>query len=313
MTDLKKPVPTASHALPAHEEVEAFMARERLPGGFREIVARCYRPLAQWLHERAGERCPLLVGIGGAQGTGKSTLAGFLELSLARSGGFSVAVLSLDDFYFTRAERHQLGSAVHPLLATRGVPGTHDLQMLSTCLDQLRLLQPGQGMALPRFDKAEDDRSDPAGWPVVTGPIDVIVLEGWCLGAEPQPRTALTTAINALERVADSGGVWRRYVNEQLAGAYASLFARLDHLVFLKAPDFDAVRRWRIEQERKLAALGRHAMSDAEVGRFVQHFERLTRATLEATPPRADVVVHFDGQHACMGLDWRSRSPSPGS
>lgn len=308
MDNVQPPGLMRSPALPAREDIEAFIGRERLPDGFRQVVERCYQPLAQWLHERAGERCPMLVGIGGAQGTGKSTLAAFLEMSLAASGGFSVAVLSLDDFYYTHAERHQLGSSVHPLLATRGVPGTHDLQMLSTCLDQLRLLQPGQTMALPRFDKAQDDRTDPADWPVVNGPVDVIVLEGWCLGAAPQPPASLTTAINPLERVADSGGIWRRYVNEQLAGSYASLFERLDHLVFLKAPDFDAVRRWRLEQEQKLGGSGRQSMSDAEVGRFVQHFERLTRAMLESTPPRADVVVRFDEQHACTALDWRPRT-----
>ena len=299
---------TQDGLFPAPGDVDAFIARERLPEGFRDVIERCYRPLARWLHEQAGRFCPLLVGISGAQGTGKSTLANFLELSLAASGGFSVAVLSLDDFYYTNAERHQLGTAIHPLLATRGAPGTHDLQMLSTCLDQLRLLQPGETMALPRFDKAQDDRADPATWPVVNGPIDVIVLEGWCTGAAPQSRASLAKAINALERVADTGGVWRRYVNEQLATAYASLFERLDCLVYLKAPDFEAVRRWRLEQERKLTDGDRRSMSDGEVMRFIQHFERLTLAMLESPPARADVVVHLDQAHGCAQLEWRAHA-----
>lgn len=287
-------------------DLAGFIGRHRLPPAFSEVIERCYAPLAQWVETEARRFCPLLVGIGGAQGTGKSTLADYLRLWLAEQGGFSVAVLSLDDFYYTHAERHHLGAVVHPLLATRGVPGTHDLQMLSTCLDQLRLLQPGETMALPRFDKAEDDRADPATWPVVDGPIDVIVLEGWCLGAMPQSAGSLDQAINALERVADAGGIWRRYVNEQLAGAYATLFDRLEHLVYLRAPDFAAVRRWRLDQEHELAQRHRGGMSDAEVARFVEHFERVTRALLESPPAQADVVVEFDKAHTCTRLDWRT-------
>lgn len=286
-------------------DLARFIGHHCLPEEFAAVIECCYRPIAQWLGKEGRRFCPLIVGIGGAQGTGKSTLADFLRLYLAENGSFSVAILSLDDFYFTHAERHQLGLAVHPLLATRGVPGTHDLQMLSTCLDQLCILQPGETLALPRFDKAGDDRADPASWPVVEGPIDVIVLEGWCVGAAPQSRSSLVEAINTLERVADAGGIWRRYVNEQLAGPYATLFQRLDRLVYLRAPDFGAVRRWRLEQEHKLAERHGGGMSDAEVGRFVEHFERVTRATLEAPPPQADVVARFDTAHACIHLDWR--------
>lgn len=286
-------------------DVADFIRRHRLPADFSQVIERCYLPLARWVEREARRFCPLIVGIGGAQGTGKSTLADFLKLALAEHGAFSVAVLSLDDFYYTHAERHRLGSVVHPLLATRGVPGTHDLQMLSTCLDQLCVLKPGESMALPRFDKSEDDRADPATWPAVEGPLDVIVLEGWCLGAAPQSPASLGAPMNALERVADAGGVWRRYVNEQLAGTYATLFDRLDRLVYLRAPHFDAVRRWRLDQEHNLAADRGGGMSDAEVGRFVEYFERLTRAMLDLPPSRADVVAEFDAAHACAGLEWR--------
>lgn len=286
-------------------DLAGFLGRHDLSDDFTDIIERCYLPLAKRLEKEASNFCPFTIGIGGAQGTGKSTLADFLKLSLEYSGGYSVVALSLDDFYYTHAERHHLGAVVHPLLATRGVPGTHDLQMLFTCLERLRLLRPGETMALPRFDKAQDDRADPVTWPIVSGPIDVVVLEGWCLGAVAQPPEALAVAVNALERVADSAGVWRRYVNEQLAGGYASLVERIDYLVYLKAPDFDAVLRWRREQERKLAARDQEAMSDIEVGRFVQHFERLTRALLASPPPGTDVLVALDGAHRCAGIDWR--------
>ena len=294
---------TGNHA--TRQDLAGFIGDHRLPDDFAAVIDRCYRPLAQWIGKEARSHCPLIAGIGGAQGTGKTTLADFLKRYLSENGSFSTAILSLDDFYYTHAERHQLGASVHPLLVTRGVPGTHDLQMLSTCLDQLCILQPGERLALPRFDKAADDRADPASWPVVEGPIDVIVLEGWCLGAAPQSPASLARAINTLERIADAGGIWRRYVNEQLAGAYATLFARLDHLAYLRAPDFDCVRRWRLEQERKLAARHGGGMSDAEVGRFVEHFERVTRALLESPPSQAAVVADFDAAHRCTRLDWQ--------
>lgn len=293
---------------PSAADIAAFVARAARPEEFRRVVEDCYKPVADWLRHEADKVCPLIVGLGGAQGTGKSTLAEYLKLSLEVGGGCVVALLSLDDFYLTRAERHHLGTSIHPLLATRGAPGTHDLQMLTTCLGQLRLLQPGESLALPRFDKARDDRADPATWPVVRGPVDVIVLDGWCLGIAPQTADALARSVNALERVTDASGIWRRYVNEQLAGPYADLFARLDRLIYLQAPDFEAARRWRTDQEHRLAEHlppHGHSMSDAEVARFVQHFERLTRAALASPPAQADVVLAFDERHGCLKPDWR--------
>lgn len=307
---------TASTRQPPGEGIDNFVDRTGLSAAFRSVIENCYAPLAAWIRGECDKVCPLIVGISGAQGTGKSTLAEYLGLSLHTDRGCTVAVLSLDDFYLMRSERHSLARTVHPLLATRGVPGTHDIQMLSTCLEQLRLLQPGETMALPRFDKSHDDRADPATWPVITGPVDVIILEGWCLGVKPQTADALSRAVNALERVTDASGIWRRYVNEQLSGAYADLFDKIDRLIYLRAPGFDAARRWRTDQEHQLAehlpAHG-HSMTDAEVGRFVQHFERLTRAALAAPPEQADVILELDEKHDCAHIDWRQTVRPPES
>jgi D-glycerate 3-kinase len=179
--------------------------------------------------------------------------------------------------------------------------------MLSTCLERLRSLAAGHTLRLPRFDKAEDDRADTADWPAVGGPVDVIVLEGWCLGSEAQDEEALARPVNSLEREADSSSSWRRFVNGQLAGPYAKLFAQLDLLVFLKVPNIETVYRWRLEQERKLAGKSsvRRAgiMNDAEVARFIQHFERVTGASLETLPHKADAVLELDERHDCVRLD----------
>jgi D-glycerate 3-kinase len=173
--------------------------------------------------------------------------------------------------------------------------------MLAACLDDLRKLAAGEELALPRFDKATDDRADPATWPVVTGPIDLIVLEGWCVGSTAQADADLSEPINDLERERDPDGRWRRHVNEQLAGPYRELFETLDALVFLAVPDFGAVYRWRLEQEHKLAdaADGRGIMGETGVAGFIRYFERITRANLATMPNSADAILYLDDNHDC--------------
>ncbi len=291
------------------QTLAGFLRRHDLPAAFRDVVRQHYAPLAQWLAERDRQRAPLLLGINGAQGTGKSTLADFLATTLAAVRGWRVAVLSIDDFYLTRKERRRLGDSVHPLLATRGVPGTHDTAMLAHCLDELSALRAGSTARLPRFDKAVDDRAAADTWPAVEGPLDLVILEGWCVGSLPEPDTALDAPVNDLEAREDPDGIWRRYVNRCLGVDYRGLFQRLDALVFLTVPDFDCVFRWRLEQEQKLIKRtgnrGEGLMTRDQVARFIQHFERVTRANLETLPPVADVVFEFDREHRCVASRYR--------
>lgn len=233
----------------------------------------------------AGRATPLLVGVNGAQGSGKTTLCRELEAVL-RASGRRVATLSIDDLYRTQAERAVLARAVHPLLATRGVPGTHDVALGLAIVADFRA---GRALRLPRFDKGADDRG---AWEAV-GCVDILLFEGWCVGAVPEGDEALAVAVNALEREADGAGVWRRYVNDALAGDYQRLFAGIDVLVMLAAPGFEVVTGWRQQQERELREAGRGGMSDAAVARFVMHYERLTRHMLATLPGRADMVVRL--------------------
>ena len=235
-------------------QIDEFILQHRLPGRFRELVKLHYMPLVSWLMSQQQTGKAQLAGINGAQGTGKSTLAAFVRLALESGANWRVAVLSIDDFYLTRAQRKKLGQQVHSLLETRGVPGTHDMQMLSTCIEELSNLGLDKGLALPRFDKSRDDRADPAIWPIINGPVDLIILEGWCVGCTPQDGDDLLQPINLLETEKDASGQWRRYVNDQIEGAYTDLLESLNALIFLQAPNLDAVYRWRLEQENKLAA-----------------------------------------------------------
>jgi D-glycerate 3-kinase len=245
-----------------------------------------------------------VVGVTGPQGSGKSSSAGALAL-LLRSRGLATAILSLDDLYLTLAERRRLAAEAHPLLLTRGVPGTHDIALGLSIIDGL-----GQASAtaIPRFDKARDDRRERADWDVVAGPIDVIVFEGWCVGATPQAEAALVQPINELERTRDPDGAWRRYVNAALAGPYQALFGQIGYQALLRSPGFDAVLGWRLEQEHKLRELrGADAgQSDPEVAVFVQHYERLTRWIDAEMPGRADAVVKLGPEREVADLLFRT-------
>ncbi|MBR7618860.1 kinase [Phenylobacterium sp. 20VBR1] len=269
-----------------------FIAAEGLPPDFAETALAICSPLAERILSQVGEP-GLVVGICGAQASGKSTLTAVLRAML-EDHGLVVAALSLDDLYLTHAERQALAREIHPLLATRGVPGTHDVELGLAVLDGLAR---SDETRLPAFDKAADDRR-PDGVPA-SGPVDVILFEGWCVGAVPQADVA--APINALERERDADGRWRTFVNAALAGPYQALFARIGLLVLLKAPSFEVVLAWRQEQEAKLRArLAREggnlkrAMTDDQVADFIAHYERLTRHILAEMPGRADVLVTLD-------------------
>lgn len=275
-----------------------FMAAEDLPSTFAATALTHWTPLADRIGVLAAEaRRPFFVGLCGAQGSGKSTVAAVIAHRL-RTQDLQVAVLSIDDVYLPREARLDLARRVHPLLTTRGPPGTHDLELAGAVFDGLSRAGP---VALPSFDKASDTRKPQAQWETFQGPADVVIFEGWCVGAWPEATEALITPINDLEARHDPDGRWRTFVNTTLAGPYQDLFARLDRLVLLQAPGFETVLAWRREQERKLrdrlARSGQdlaRAMTDAQVATFIAHYERLTRHILREMPARADETLRLD-------------------
>lgn len=288
----------------AYDSLGALIAAEGLPASYRSLVEAHWRPLAAWIAARAsGAGRPLVVGISGSQGSGKSTLCRMIEALMAADHGLRAATLSLDDLYLTRAERQELARTVHPLFATRGVPGTHDVALGLALLAGVREGQ--AGLALPRFDKAQDDRAPEAEWPRLAKPIDVLLFEGWCMGARPQTEADLVAPVNQLEAMDDPDGLWRRHVNAALAGPYRALFDAADLMIMLAAPGFEAVLGWRQLQEAKLRARTGSGMSDAEVARFVMHYERITRHLLADLPGSADVVIPLAADHAVTAIRWR--------
>jgi len=237
---------------------------------------------------------PLLAGLSGLQGSGKSTFARTLARRAAQQGA-RLVVLSLDDFYLARHARQRLARALHPLCATRGVPGTHDIDLLDDVLRALASAGPAMPARVPRFDKGRDTRLPPSRWRRIDHPPDIVLLEGWCVGVPAQAAAALVSPCNALERDEDIDGCWRRWANTQLADRYTTLWRRLQRLILLQAPDFRVVRAWRGEQERgRLARAAPHALHGAALDRFLMHYERLSRHALRSLPGQADLRIVLD-------------------
>lgn len=279
-------------------DISLFLEEHQLPDSYKDIAQKWFIPLAEDLamHYNSAIK-PYFVGINGCQGSGKSTLCDFLVYYLSQHKGLNVVSLSLDDFYFDQSHRNALAVKVHPLLATRGVPGTHNTPLALKTFDQL-----GQyGTAsIPRFNKATDNPYSVIEWPVVNTPVDIVLMEGWCWGVMPQEETALSTPVNTLEKQEDPLGIWSRYVNRQLTEHYLPLYERMQCWIMLKAPSFDQVYQWRTEQEHKLAArVGSDhpgIMTDQQIARFIQHYQRLTEHGLSTLPARCDYVFHLDAQ-----------------
>lgn len=251
-----------------------------------------------------------VLGISGLQGCGKSTLAAQL-VQYAQHQGMRAASLSLDDLYLGTAQRRQLADQVHPLLATRGPPGSHDLALGHAVLDAL---QAGGPCALPRFDKLADEPLPKACWPVAGPHLDLLVLEGWMLGVPAQDAAALVEPVNALEREQDSDGRWRGWCNAVLGRDYPPLWRRIDHLCHLQAPGWEVVEGWRRQQEQQLKlesgdkAAG---MDDRQLRRFIAHFERISRHALACLPALAHSQITVDEQRRVRARHTRPRLTAP--
>ena len=276
-----------------------FLQEASLPDSVAFTFMRWYAGVTQSLAQQAktADIAPI-VGFSGCQGSGKSTLVALMAKVMREVYGVSTVVLSLDDFYFTKAARAALVESIHPLFATRGVPGTHDLALLNETISALR--QPGAGGAVPvpAFDKALDDRTEMVHWRQVSAPVQLIFLEGWCVGLSPQSESELEAPINPMEAEQDASLVWRSEVNRQLATGYAGVFGNLNALLLLQAPSFDAVFEWRWQQEQRLSEQFQQdhpyrrdpTMNRSEVADFVLHYQRLTEHALKTLPDLADFV-----------------------
>ncbi|MCR6646416.1 MAG: kinase [Terricaulis sp.] len=267
---------------------------------------------------------PALIGVGGAQGSGKSYVC--RAYANAHAG---VAHFSLDDVYLTKAEREARAerhaddpppfppgrepvlrdAATHAqlkqLFVTRGPPGTHDLGLAKGLTARLRRALP---TPLPRFDKSKDDRAPEDAWPVFEGPASTILVDGWCLGAKPPPPSAPMNAVEQEDvldiEFSDQSWRWQSAIQYDLANEYAIFFAAFDCIIYLQAPSWEIVRVWRGEQEEETLGRPLTAEENAALDRFVMHYERVTRDML-AGHHGAHWIVRLDRARNVIGIEER--------
>ncbi|MBH0051804.1 HAD-IIB family hydrolase [Pseudoalteromonas sp. SWYJZ19] len=288
-------------------DITPFLAKHQLPLKYQYLSEQYFVPLAHDILESKKTNTPIFVAINGCQGSGKTTLADFLVTWFSKNTPLNSVALSIDDFYLAKQARTELAKDVHPLFTTRGVPGTHDVALMNSTITNL--LAGEVNVPLPRFNKHEDDCVPAIDWLTNEKPVDIVILEGWCVGSEPQPLFSLSEPLNELEQQFDKEGVWRRCINSCLANEYKAVFNLIDYTVMLKAPSFSDVFTWRQEQEQKLIAKkgeGSGTMTNEQLVYFISHFERITRENLNTLSAKANALIELDSNRDISGMHLTS-------
>ena len=265
-----------------------------------------YLPISKMIQElHQKKKKTKIIGLTGGQGTGKSTISNILKIVLKEAYGLETVIFSIDDFYKTAKERKKMSKKVSSLFLTRGVPGTHDTRMLYTCIKNLKNKN-FRKIIIPKFDKSVDDRSSKKKWQKIRKKPDIVIFEGWCVGAIPQKKKDLINPINKLEKHLDDKKIWRRQVNLELKKNYKKIFKLIDKLIFLKVPSFRYVFKWRLLQEKKLriTSKGKKTMTDKEIRNFVMYYERLTKHMLKILPNTADTIIRIDKKHRLKSIKF---------
>ena len=258
-------------------------------------------PLCDWIAKRADKNKPYFVGLAGGQGTGKTTISSLISIILKKYFKKNVFRVSIDDFYKTRKDRSKLSKSIHPMLMTRGVPGTHDLKLMQTFFKNVKQKN-FRSIKVPKFDKSIDDRYPKKNWYNINKKPDIIIFEGWCVGAKAEENKSLLKSINEMEKNRDKKLIWRKYVNAQLKTNYKKLYSQLNSLVYLKAKDFSLLQKWRLKQENKLKLkskknLKNKIMNKNEVLEFMQTYQRVTENMFKKAPKYASIIMNLNSNH----------------
>ena len=258
-------------------------------------------PLCFWISEKVDKKRPYFVGLAGGQGTGKTTISSLIRIILIKYFKLKVFRISIDDFYKTRKERISLSKRIHPMLLTRGVPGTHDINMMLSFFKKVKSKK-FKRLKLPTFNKAIDDRLNKKHWYELNEKPDVIIFEGWCVGAKSETNNTLKKTINLMEKVKDQKKIWRKYVNYQLKSKYKNLYSQLNCLIYLKAKNFNLLQKWRLKQERKLWIKSKmksnsKIMSKGDVINFMQTYQRITENMFRYVPKYASIILNLNTNH----------------
>ena len=268
-------------------------------------------PLCFWISKKANKKRPYFVGLAGGQGTGKTTISSLIKIILIKYFQLKVFRISIDDFYKTRKERINLSKTIHPMLLTRGVPGTHDINMMLNFFKKAKNKK-FKKLKLPTFNKAIDDRFNKKHWYNLKDKPDVIIFEGWCVGAKSEKKDTLKETINSMEKAKDQKQIWRKYVNQQLKSKYKNLYSQLNCLIYLKAKNFSLLQKWRLKQERKLWLSTKNKsklkiMSKGDIINFMQTYQRITQNMFRYMPKYASIILNLNSNHQIKSAVYKKK------
>ena len=229
--------------------------------------------------------------ISGSQGAGKSTLSKLIKIVIEKTSSKKVMLLSIDDYYYSKIDRYNISQLVHPLLMTRGVPGTHDIKKLKEHLRQFKKKQ--FPIITPTFNKLKDDISKKTK---VFNKADILILEGWCCGAKPIENKFLKINLNKVEKELDKDFKWRKYYNSKLKNEYQQIFKTFDRIIYLQPLSFQFVLKWRYAQEKNNAkkTKTKNFMNKNTTKNFILYYEKLTKWMIKNMPDKADMLIKVD-------------------
>ena len=281
---------------------EKFKNKDRMIRSF--LIPVCF-----WIAKKTNEKEPLIIGLAGGQGTGKTTITSIISIILKKYFKLDIFKISIDDFYKTRKQRALLSKNKHSFLMTRGVPGTHDIDIMLNFFKKIKVKN-FKILKLPKFNKGVDDRCKQSLWYKIQSKPDVVILEGWCVGARSQNSKELKKPVNSLEKIHDQNFKWRQYVNYQLKTKYKKLFSQLDYILFLKVKNFSLLRRWRLKQEKKLWLKSKNKknlkiMNKSKVKNFMDTYQRITQQMFKDMPKYSSIVMNLNNSHQIKNIKYR--------
>ncbi len=265
-----------------------------------------YLPICDYIFKKfKNSKKTFIIGLSGGQGSGKSTIAQIIKIILKTKYKLNVINFSIDDYYKTSEERVKLSKIYSKLFITRGVPGTHDTKLLMSDIKKLKRKNFKQ-FSIPKFDKSIDDRMKKKNWIKIKKKPQIIIFEGWCIGARPQNNNSINKPINRLEKYYDVDLTWRKKVNNELKKKYNNIFKLLNILIYLKVPNFKSVLKWRILQEKKLKikSKGKKVMNEFQIKNFIMYYERITKNMMKDLGKNSNIVIRLDQKHRLNSLKF---------